>query len=268
MNYIPSIELFSIGTELLMGQIQDTNSHWIAQQLLEIGGTLRRITIIPDDYEQIIQALDESVKRGTDFIITTGGMGPTPDDMTVRAVAGLVETELVLNETVFEHFMKKKNIKRREDASEGMIKMATVPENAEVYQNSVGWAPCIIVPKKESTIFILPGPPQEMQPLFTYAVEPFIAEKCNTNTVVQRIIVNMHESEVSPFLQQVMERYPQTYLKAYVALRDSAKTRLPIDIVATAENTQNAQEILKKASDYFEKMITEYGKSMREIDYP
>lgn len=263
MNYISSIELFSIGTELIMGQIQDTNSHWIAQKILEIGGNLRRITIIPDDYQQIIQALNESIKRGTEFIITTGGMGPTPDDMTVQAVTELVESELILHEPTIRHFMKRGKVKRREDVSQGMIKMATIPKDAEVYQNPTGWAPCVVARKEESTIFILPGPPREMKPLFSYAVEPFIAEKCNTNAVVQRIIVDMHESEVSPFLQEVMQQYPQTYLKAYVALRDSTSSRLPVDIVATGENTRNAQDILKAALDYLENMITEYGKSLR-----
>lgn len=264
MTHIPSIELFSIGTELIMGQIQDTNSNWIAQQILQIGGCLRRITIIPDDYEQIIQALDESVKRDTDFIITTGGMGPTPDDMTVKAVAELVGSPLTLHEPTVEHFMEKRNIKERKNVSESMIKMATVPENAEVYQNPMGWAPCIVVSKEKSKIFILPGPPKEMQPLFTSTVKPCIAEDCNTNTVVQRIIVDMHESEVSPFLEKVMQEYPQTYLKAYVALRDSTKTYLPIDIVTTGENVEQAKVVLKEALDYLENMITEYGKTLRK----
>lgn len=259
MADICSIELFSIGTELIMGQIQDTNSHWIAQQILEIGGNLRRVTIILDDSELIIHALDESVKRNTDFIITTGGMGPTLDDMTVQSVAELVRSEIVLHEPTFEQFMEKGKIKKREDAPQRMIKMASVPKGAEVYQNPVGWAPCIIVQKEKSTIFILPGPPREMKPLFTYAVKPFIAKQCNTNAVVQRVIANMYESEVSPFLQKVMQKYPQTYLKAYVALKD-ANSNIPIDIVATGENTQKAQDILKEALDYLENMIIEYGK--------
>lgn len=262
MAYIPSIELYSIGTELIMGQIQDTNSHWIAQQILEIGGNLRRITIIPDDFEQIIQALDESVKRGTNFIITTGGMGPTPDDMTVQAVAEMTKSELMLHEPIFQHFMEKGKIKRREDASQGMIKMATIPKGAEVYKNSVGWAPCIISQKEKSTIFILPGPPKEMRPLFNDAVKPYIAKQCNKNAVVQRVIVNMYESEVSPFLQKVMQKYPQTYLKAYVALKDS-HSNIPIDIVAIGDDTQNAQEILQKALNYLKNMITEYGKWLK-----
>jgi len=263
MPDIHSTELFSIGTELIVGQIQDTNSHWIAQQILQFGGNLRRITIIPDDYEMIIQALDESIKRLTDFIITTGGMGPTPDDLTVKAVAELVGSELVLHEPLFQHFMEKRNIKKREDASEGMLKMATVPEGAKVFKNSVGWAPCIMVEKEKSKIFILPGPPKEMKPLFNYAVKPFIVEQCKTNAVVQRILVNMYESEASPFLQQVMQEYPQTYLKGYVALKDSASSYMPIDIVATGENIEIAQQVLNQALDYLEELITEYGKILK-----
>ena len=79
-----AIELFSIGTELVLGQIQDTNAHWIAQQILQIGGELRRVTMLRDNADEMHEALDSAVKRETSLILTTGGLGPTPDDMTVE----------------------------------------------------------------------------------------------------------------------------------------------------------------------------------------
>ncbi len=117
---IPAIEIFSIGTELVLGRIQDTNGHWIAQEIAKVGGILRRATMIPDELNEIVLALQEAVDRGSKIIITTGGLGPTPDDLTV----------------------------------------ATVPTGAKVFQNPAGWAPCTMVGVAGATILSLPGPPQ------------------------------------------------------------------------------------------------------------
>ena len=72
MKKVPAIELFSIGTELIMGQIQDTNAHWMAQRMLELGGKLRRVTIVRDDFDEMTEALERSIDRETDLILTTG----------------------------------------------------------------------------------------------------------------------------------------------------------------------------------------------------
>src|SRR5713101_1780564 len=85
-----AIEIFAIGTELVMGRIQDTNSYWMAQRIAELGGVVRRLTTLSDDLEDIVHALRDSLARKTDLIITSGGLGPTPDDLTVEAVCRVV----------------------------------------------------------------------------------------------------------------------------------------------------------------------------------
>src|SRR5581483_8418886 len=84
------VEIFSIGTELLIGRIQDTNSFWLAQQASELGAEIGRITIVGDDRSVIVGALREAVGRGARTVLTTGGLGPTPDDLTGECVAGRV----------------------------------------------------------------------------------------------------------------------------------------------------------------------------------
>ncbi len=81
------VEIFSIGKELLIGQIQDSNSFWLSQQVTRLGGTMQRITVLDDDQPSIVKALGDAVKRGAKTIITTGGLGPTVDDLTVASVA-------------------------------------------------------------------------------------------------------------------------------------------------------------------------------------
>src|SRR5688572_1279833 len=90
MSDTSPVEIFSIGTELLIGRIQDTNSYWLSQQVTELGATVGRITIIGDDRATIVGALGEALARGARTIITSGGLGPTPDDLTVGCLAELL----------------------------------------------------------------------------------------------------------------------------------------------------------------------------------
>ena len=258
----PIIELYAIGTELVLGRIQDTNSFWIAQQVAQIGGHLRRVTMLMDDMDDIVRGIDDGIQRGAEILITTGGLGPTPDDMTVEAMARLTGTQLILHEPTLEIFMARRGITDRSQVTQNMLKMATVPEGAEIHWNPVGWAPCLHLQEDGASIFVLPGPPREMEALFTPFVAPYILSACQTKTATIRVMVNMYESEVSPLMQMVMERFPAVYMKAYVALRQSADQDLPVDIVATGEDTNSAQGLLQEAVDYFVHLVQGQGKAM------
>jgi molybdenum cofactor synthesis domain-containing protein len=258
----PTIELFAIGTELVLGLIQDTNSYWIAQQVAQLGGHLRRVTMLRDDREEMLRVLNDSVERGTDIIITTGGLGPTPDDMTVEIATELIGSRTIVHEPTIEFYMQRRNLTKREEVTPGMVKMATIPEGAEVSFNPVGWAPCIRVQKNQSVIFILPGPPREMEALFTRYVAEFISSNYEIKTAKQRVLVPMFESEASPLMQKVMQRFPNTYLKGYVALRASLEHALPIDVFAIGSDTANAQDVLAAALDYFAELVREKGKQV------
>lgn len=150
-----AIELFSIGTELVLGQIQDTNAHWIAQQILQIGGELRRVTMLRDNRDEMSEALDSAIERDTSLILTTGGLGPTPDDMTVDVIASLIGTKSVVSEETVAEFRKRREISENDVISEALMKMAIVPETSIVLQNPAGWAPCISVAHKSSTIMMI-----------------------------------------------------------------------------------------------------------------
>jgi molybdenum cofactor synthesis domain-containing protein len=259
----PIIELYTIGTELVLGRIQDTNSFWIAQQIVQLGGNLRRVTMLMDDMDDIIRGITDGIQRGVDIIITTGGLGPTPDDMTVEAMARLVGTRLTLHEPTLEIFMKRRGMTDRSQVTPNMLKMAMVPEGAEIHWNTAGWAPCLHLKKDGASIFVLPGPPKEMETLFIQYIAPYISSICQTKTAAIRVMVNMYESEVSPLMQAVMDRFPTTYMKAYVALRQSADQDLPIDIVTTGEDINSARYLLQEAVDYFTQLVQEHGKTVR-----
>lgn len=258
----PTIEIFSIGTELVMGRIQDTNSYWIAQQVAQLGGAVRRITLIPDNRDDIIRCLKDGVERSADVIITTGGLGPTPDDMTVECVATLLGTSTAAHEPTLEDYMRRRNLTSRDDLTPNLVRMATVPNGTEVMQNPVGWAPCLRAAIGDTKLFILPGPPKEMEALFTLYIARYISENYATKSASLRVLVNMFESQVSPLMQAVMERFPGSYLKAYVALRESPEHNLPVDIVATGGSAAEAQEMLQQSVEYFAHLVQEQGKSL------
>ena len=266
MQNTPVIELFSIGTELTLGQIQDTNAHWIAQQILQLGGQLRRVTMLRDEFDEMLEALEDSINRKTDLILTTGGLGPTPDDMTVAVVAQVIGTQPIVHEETLANFIERRELKSSDALSEAAIKMATVPETAEVFQNPAGWAPCIRVMKEGSTILMMPGPPREMKAIFENHIAPRIAEQYTAHTATQRIYVNMFEAETSPLLQQAMGKYPNVYLKAYVALRQEDGGDMPVDLVATGTDDEHAQTQLQEAVDYFRQLVIEKGKVFRFED--
>ena len=255
-----AIELFSIGTELVLGQIQDTNAHWIAQQILQLGGELRRVTMLRDVREEMSEALNSAVARDTSLILTTGGLGPTPDDMTVEIVAALIGAKPVVSEETLTEFRKRREMSEDDPLSEALTKMATVPETAVVLQNPAGWAPCISVTHKTSTIMMMPGPPREMKAVFETHVQPLISERYRSEITTARVYVTMFEAEVSPLMQKVMERHADVYLKAYVALREVDGDTMPVDLVSTSEAKTDAETELQLATDYFRELVVEAGK--------
>ena len=270
MNNLPAMEIYSIGTELLNGQIQDTNSWWMARQIAALGGYVRRIAVLDDDAPEISEVLSDACRRGTRIAITSGGLGPTPDDLTVEVVAAImgVEVEVEVDESLVDRFMRSRGIERREDVSPGLLKMATIPVGATAHPNPAGVAPCVEARVGETTLFALPGPPREVEALFRQSVEPVIAELYSRARVSRRVAVNLPESQCGPILQSVMEELPNTYLKAFVALgeRTPEGQRLPVDIVAWGDSEGEAEELLKRALAMFAEQAAEKGSAVESVE--
>lgn len=259
-----TLEVFAIGTELVMGRIYDTNSFWIAEQLAKLGDWPRRITCLPDDDAAVIAAFADSIERGTQVIITTGGLGPTPDDRTLDCVCQLLGIEQEVRPETLASFVQRRNLTDASQLSEGMRKMAVAPVGARVYQNPAGWAPLIAVEAPTTTFYLMPGPPREVQGIWNAHLNDIMKNVFRTATIARRVWVTMFESEVSPHLQQVMRTYPRTYLKAYVALRTD--TTLPIDLVARGPNESDAQATLDAALTLLTELVIAKGKQLHLVE--
>ena len=164
------------GTEVLTGRVQDRNGPWLSDRLLELGVELAHITICGDRPEDIEAQLRFLAGQGVDLILTSGGLGPTADDMTVEVVARFSGRELVLDEgleqriyAILEPLMKRFRHWDPEAMKAANRKQALIPEGATVI-DPVGTAPGVIVPGNP-VVVVLPGPPRELQPMWRVAVE-------------------------------------------------------------------------------------------------
>jgi competence/damage-inducible protein CinA-like protein len=169
---MPRAEIIAIGTELLLGEIQDTNTRWIARQLRDVGIDIFRATIIGDNATRIAQVIRESLER-CDILITTGGLGPTVDDPTREAVALATDGELEFHPELWIQIQQRfKRYKR--PVSENNRQQAFIPAKAIAIENPVGTAPAFYLKSGKKVIFCLPGVPHEMETLMADQVLPYL----------------------------------------------------------------------------------------------
>lgn len=165
-------EIITIGDELLIGQVVDTNSAWMAQRLNESGIELYRITSVHDDREQIISALDEAF-RSVDLVLTTGGLGPTKDDITKHVLCDYFQTHLIEDTRVRAHvehlYADRPDVLNRLTATQWMV-----PESAEILMNRVGSAPLMVFHHGPQLLVSMPGVPYEMEIAMTEQILPYI----------------------------------------------------------------------------------------------
>src|ERR671925_2354674 len=167
------VEILCIGNELLLGITLNTNSHWLCSQVTNVGGVVRRVTVVRDEIDEISSAIRESLARNPDILITTGGLGATYDDMTLEGVAIVLGKKVVLDNRAVK--MLKKSYAMRKlhyELTKSRLKMATIPEGSTPIQNPVGSAPAIIERAGGTVLFCLPGVSSEMKEIFEEHILP------------------------------------------------------------------------------------------------
>ncbi len=197
---MPSAEIITIGTEILLGEIVDTNTRFLARALRGLGVDLFRTVTIGDNPARITEAIREAMRRA-DIIITTGGLGPTVDDPTREAVASAAGVETEFREDLWEQ-VKAVIARYGRVAGENQKRQAYIPKGAIAIENPVGTAPSFIVefqkPETTGAIISLPGVPQEMELLFHLSVAPYLQNKFNLRDVIKvRLLHTSGWSEAS-----------------------------------------------------------------------
>jgi competence/damage-inducible protein CinA-like protein len=243
-------EIITIGTELLLGDTQDTNTHYIASRLKNNGFDLFRTTIIGDNPNRIAELILESLQRA-DIVITTGGLGPTIDDPTREAVSMAMNKKLVFHEDLWQQIQSRFH-NRGAIPSENNKKQAYIPEGAVVLENQYGTAPAFIFPVNKKFIICLPGVPKEMELLFEEKVLPFLKVNILTSRIlVERVLhtVGIGESTLDALISEYEKRSnPTVGLTAYPGLVD-------IRIVASADKVEAATHMVNECHTAIQKLI-------------
>ncbi len=252
-------DIITIGDELLIGQITDTNSQWIGEKLNLAGFEIRQITSVSDDKEHIINTLDE-VSKHADVIVITGGLGPTEDDLTKETLAEYFNSEIKLNEDVLQDvkdFVYAKGF----ELNERNIKQAEVPDKCKVLRNKNGTAPGMWF-ERDSTIFIsLPAVPFEMKELMERQVIPKLKEVTTNPNVIHKTVLTygIPESSLAELLSDWEQNLNKNIKLAY--LPSPERIRLRFSMICDDKVKCNAiiEEEIKKLKKIIGKSIFGYG---------
>ncbi len=258
MNSRNKAEIISIGTELLMGETVDTNAHYLASQLQLLGIELGKITVVGDDRERLGRVLRQAIERAA-LILTSGGLGPTEDDLTRECIAEVLEEELAVDAELEEQLRALFSRLVREMPSPN-VKQAMLIPSAKSLPNPQGTAPGWWVEKDGKTIIALPGPPRELKPMWQNEVEPRLQSKFSGRAIITRTlkIFGIPEAKMAEMVAPFFDS-DNPSLGIY-AKPDGIHLRL----IALGEG---AHGLLDKAEEQLEEILTHHvwGKDNDEL---
>jgi len=207
-------EILAVGTELLMGQIINTNAQYISQKLNSIGIDVYYHSVVGDNSGRLKESLLNALNR-CDLVIMAGGLGPTQDDLTKETVADVLEKKLVLHEESLERIKLFFDRMKRE-MTDNNIKQAYLPEGCTVIENNNGTAPGCIVEKDTKIVVMLPGPPKEMKPMLDDTVIPYLEQKSGYKTVSKYLrVFGIGESQLEDRIMDLVDAQKEVTIATY-----------------------------------------------------
>mgnify|MGYP005646880363 FL=1 len=256
--------IITIGNEILIGKIINTNFAWLGRKLTLLGYKVRRGMIVSDDVSEIADAFVYTMRAGAKVIISTGGLGPTFDDKTAEGLAAALGVELELNKKAFE-MVKKKYQEKNLELTEHRIKMAKLPKGAIPIPNAIGTAPGIHVIHDNMHIFALPGVPKEMMAMFEDYVEPILRRIGPKLFFVEKSIITkgIPESTIAPIIDKVM-RESRVYIKSHPKTSERGEYIVELHITASSMRKEDAEKEVKNANRMLVKEIKKLGGIIEE----
>ncbi|MDD4296746.1 MAG: competence/damage-inducible protein A [Ruminiclostridium sp.] len=257
-------EILAVGTELLMGQIANTNAQYISQRLAELGICVYFHSVVGDNPKRLEETLKRALDR-SDIVITTGGLGPTKDDLTKEVIAKTMNRELVFHEEVLEKvrefFMRKHRIMVKNNE-----KQAYLPDNCLMIPNLNGTAPGCIIEEGNKVIIMLPGPPKEMQPMFSDTVFPYLMQKKELVLVSKMLkIFGIGESEMESRLIDLIDKQDNPTIAPYVS-----QGEITVRVTARCANKEEALQLLNPVVNEIKERLgslvyAEEGESLEQV---
>lgn len=245
-------EIISVGTEILLGDIVNTNSQFLAKELVSLGIEVYHQSTVGDNKQRLLECFDESLKR-SDFVITTGGLGPTGDDMTKETAAEYFGQKLELHKPsleVLESFF----VKTGKKMAENNMKQVYFPKDAIVLKNNNGTAPGAILKKDGKFIIVLPGPPREMKAMFNESVKPYLQQFTNEMLVSKTLrLYGIGESNLELEILDIINEQTNPTVALY-----AKELEVTIRITAKAENEREAFKLIKSVEEKIKSRVGKY----------
>lgn len=234
-----TVELISVGTELLLGNIVNTNAAYLAEKCADLGLSCFYQSVVGDNEERLAAVLKTALER-SDIVILSGGLGPTEDDLTKEVSAKVMGRKLAMHEPsrkrIEEYF-----ISRNMELTENNWKQAMMPEGAIAVNNENGTAPGVIIEDREKKVVLLPGPPNEMIPMFEKSIMPYLAGKDSEVIYSQTVkICGVGESKAETLIKDMIDSQGNPTIATY-----AKNCEVHLRVTAKATGEKEAKKLVK-----------------------
>ena len=248
------VQIITIGDELLIGQVVDTNSAWMGRELNKVGFEIEKIVSISDEEKDITTTLRAGLKE-VDIVLLTGGLGPTKDDITKKALADFFNSKMVFDESTFNR-IQRFFAKLGRSTTDAHMEQAYMPDRATILLNKLGTAPGMWFEQDGKVIVSMPGVPYEMKYLMEAEVIPKLLKKFNGSPVLHRTIctVGEGESRLATRLTPYFDQFPGFLKVAYLPSIGKVRIRL----TARGENQKELQQILDEKVKGIEAIVPDF----------
>lgn len=251
---VVTVEILTIGNEILLGLIEDTNSNYLCRVVRGMGGSVRHIAVTGDEIDAIADAVKAALRRGAELIFTCGGLGPTDDDLTLAGIAKAVDRKLEVDPTAQALVERRyRDLASRgyvptPEMSEARLKMARLPVGAAAVENPVGAAPAVVLEIGGARIVSLPGVPAELKAIVDGPLKDLLAGVFGRGSYRERemTVGCGDESELAPMLRRVAALHPDVYIKSR-ARNFGREVRFRILISASAASAEEADRMIASA---------------------
>lgn len=252
MKKTAKVEIIIVGNEILTGDILDTNTNWLCRLVHGRGGVVSRVTVVPDVLEVVAESVRAAVSRRVDILFTSGGLGPTSDDLTLQAVANGTDRDVVLHEEALEQVRQQydrffeEGIMAQGGLNSARQKMAYLPIGGEPLINPDGTAPGVFLQVEDTTIISVPGVPSELKSIVEQSLQRFLDQIFAEGEAMSRCVAVRcnDESLLDPVLIQVVNNYPEIYTKS---LATTIGENPEMDIIMTVSGIGEKEAMLEKA---------------------
>lgn len=247
------VELVSVGTELLLGDIVNTNTAYLSKELASLGIGVYNHTTVGDNRERLLKTLKNAFLEN-DTVIITGGLGPTDDDITKECAAEFFGRDFYFHEYSWVKILERLTRAGRTVITENNKKQALIPDGAIVLENFCGTAPGIIIEENNKRIILLPGPPREMRDMFEKSVKPYLEKFSNTKFISKYVrFYGIGESLLETKIKDIMDNQTNPTLALY------AKTgEVLLRITASSEKECECEKLISDLLNEIESRVGEY----------